>query len=165
MRVSLAIAAPDDAPELAALHAAVAEALTSEFGQGPWSHAPSERAVVDGLRRSTIYLARKRGRIIATLALSTRKPWAIDKSYFSPVAKPLYLTSMAIAPRQQRRGIGRLCMVEAASAARGWPADAIRLDAYDAAAGAGGFYAKCGFREVGRVVYRKTPLTYYELVL
>jgi len=165
MRVTLAIATPDDAPRLTALHAAVAERLTAAFGVGHWSHPPSERAVVDGMRRATVYLARKRGRIVATLALSTRKPWAIDKTYFSPVAQPLYLTSMAIDPRLQRRGIGRLCMASAARAARAWPADAIRLDAYDAPAGAGGFYAKCGFREVGRVVYRKTPLTYYELVL
>ena len=44
-------------------------------------------------------------------------------------------------------------------------ADAIRLDAYDAHAGAGSFYAKCGFKERGRVVYRDDPLVYYELVL
>jgi hypothetical protein len=44
------------------------------------------------------------------------------------------------------------------------PRYALRLDAYDADAGAGGFYAKCGFREVGRVVYRKNPLVYFELL-
>jgi len=48
---------------------------------------------------------------------------------------------------------------------REWPGDAIRLDAYDADAGAGGFYSNCGFREVGRVNYRGTPLVYYELLL
>lgn len=165
MRVALAIAKPKDAPELAVLHAAAAERLTEEFGAGHWSNAPSERSVLFSMRRSRVYLARNRGRVIATLALSTRKPWAIDKTYFRPAATPLYLTAMAIDPRFQRRGIGRLCMAGAATAARSWPADAIRLDAYDAPAGAGGFYAKCGFREVGRVVYRKTPLVYYELVL
>jgi hypothetical protein len=49
--------------------------------------------------------------------------------------------------------------------ARAWPSQAIRLDAYDADAGAGGFYAKCGFREVGRVTYRTVPLIYFELLL
>ena len=44
-------------------------------------------------------------------------------------------------------------------------ADAIRLDAYDAEAGAGEFYVKCGFREVGRVAYRGVPLTYYERLI
>ncbi|HEY1600831.1 MAG TPA: hypothetical protein VGG64_14580 [Pirellulales bacterium] len=49
--------------------------------------------------------------------------------------------------------------------AYGWPADAVRLDAYDASAGAGGFYSHCGFSEVGRPVYRGAPLVYYELLL
>lgn len=56
-------------------------------------------------------------------------------------------------------------MKEAAVQAKAWPADAIRLDAFDAAAGAGPFYAKCGFREVARVTYRKDPLIYFELTL
>ena len=43
--------------------------------------------------------------------------------------------------------------------------DVIRLDAYEGPVGAGGFYARCGFREVARVTYRKTPLIYYELLL
>ena len=39
------------------------------------------------------------------------------------------------------------------------------LDAYDAKAGAGGFYARCGFAERGRVVYKGDPLIYYERLL
>jgi len=39
------------------------------------------------------------------------------------------------------------------------------LDAYDTAAGAGEFYRKCGFEEVGRVIYRGTPLIYYQMLL
>jgi hypothetical protein len=31
--------------------------------------------------------------------------------------------------------------------------------------GAGPFYEKCGYRPVGRVTYRKTPLAYFELLL
>jgi GNAT superfamily N-acetyltransferase len=65
----------------------------------------------------------------------------------------------------QRQGIGRLLVAEAVKQARAWAANAIRLDAFDADAGAGAFYAKCGFREVGRVTYRKAPLIYFELVL
>lgn len=42
------------------------------------------------------------------------------------------------------------------------PGEVIRLDALDASAGAGGFYAKCGFSEVARVRYRGCPLVYYE---
>lgn len=165
MPLTLETATPDDAPALAALHAAVAERLTRDFGPGHWSRSESERSVLSGMKRGTVYVARRRGRVIATLTLSTRKPWAIDKSYFSPATRPLYLTSMAIDPKLQRQGIGRLCIAEAARAARGWPADAIRLDAYAASAGARGFYAKCGFREVGRASYRGNPLVYFELTL
>ena len=65
-------------------------------------------------------------------------------------------------PRCQRRGVGRILVEEAKRAAIAWPADAVRLDAYDSHAGAGPFYAKCGFSERGRVVYRNVPLTYHE---
>lgn len=43
--------------------------------------------------------------------------------------------------------------------------DAIRLDAYAGAAGAAGFYRAAGFREVGQVTYRGTPLVYFEMLL
>jgi hypothetical protein len=57
-------------------------------------------------------------------------------------------------------------MIAAAiAAAKAWPADAIRLDAYDTDAGAGPFYVSCGFRERGRVKYKGTPLRYFEMLL
>jgi ribosomal protein S18 acetylase RimI-like enzyme len=65
-------------------------------------------------------------------------------------------------PDLQGQGIGRRCVDEARAIAKAWPADAIFLDAYDTAAGAGEFYRTCGFREVGRVIYKGTPLIYYE---
>jgi GNAT superfamily N-acetyltransferase len=102
---------------------------------------------------------------VATLRLAAKKPWAIDTSYFAAYRKPLYLLGMAVKPAKQRCGIGRRCLEEAAKVARTWPADAIRLDAFDADAGAGGFYARCGYTQVGRISYRNTPLIYYELLL
>ena len=54
---------------------------------------------------------------------------------------------------------------DAIAVARKWPADAIRLDAYDAEAGAGQFYATCGFLKRGHVRYKNDPLVYYELLL
>jgi GNAT superfamily N-acetyltransferase len=68
-------------------------------------------------------------------------------------------------PAMQRQGVGRRCLEEAERLATGWPADVIRLDAYDAAAGGGGFYQRCGYVERGRVCYRNAPLIYYEHVL
>jgi GNAT superfamily N-acetyltransferase len=102
---------------------------------------------------------------VATLRLATKKPWAIDRATFTPVARPLYLTTMAIAPTLQRRGLGRQCLVQALSLGRAWPAQSLCLDAYDAPAGAGEFYRRCGFREVGRATYRGVPLLYFESLL
>lgn len=72
---------------------------------------------------------------------------------------------MAVAPELQRQGIGRLCVEEVKKNCRQWPADGIRLGAYDAPAGAGPFYRKCGFRDVGRALYRGCPLAYFEIML
>ncbi len=168
MRLVFAAATDSDAPELAALHKAVAESLTSKFGPGPWSLAPSERGVLMGLRKpmfSRVLIARANSRIVGTLHLATKKPWAIDNAYFTAAQRPLYLTGMAVHPAFQRKGVGRLLLKKAEAAARAWPADAIRLDAFDAKAGAGAFYTKCGFREVARVTYKQNPLVYFELVL
>ena len=104
-------------------------------------------------------------RILTVLRLATKKPWAIDVSYFTPVTHPLYLTGMAVSVAHQGQGLGRLALEDACEVAVAWPADALRLDAYDAEAGAGPFYATCGFRERGRVVYKGDALRYYELLL
>ena len=169
MKLAFANAINSDAADLAALHTAVSDALTRRFGEGFWSSSPSERAILNDLRKPKfrrILIARSDGhRIIAALRLATKKPWAIDTAYFTKVMRPLYLTGMAVHPEFQRQGIGRLLLNEAEAVARAWPADAIRLDAFDAAAGAGAFYAKCGFREVARVTYKNDPLIYFEIIL
>jgi ribosomal protein S18 acetylase RimI-like enzyme len=154
-----------DAAAIAVLRTAAAEDLTRRYGYGHWSSAVSEPSVRRGMRGTRILVARDGDRILGTLALATRKPWTIDAACFTAVRTPLYLTDMAVAPGAQRRGVGRHLLVEAVALARAMPADAIRLDAYDSDAGAGPFYAKCGFRETGRVLYRSTPLIYFELVL
>lgn len=151
-----------DAAEIARLRTAAAAALTREFGRGHWSSDATERGVLLGLRHSRVVLARDGGAIAGTLRLATKKPWAIDPAYFAPVKRPIYLLDMAVAPERRRTGLGRRLCEEAKRIVREWPGDAIRLDAYDASAGASPFYAKCGFREVGRVVYRGVPLVYFE---
>jgi GNAT superfamily N-acetyltransferase len=155
----------DDAQALAALHTAVAQHLTGLHGRGPWSTKTSENGVLYAMRQSRVYVARQGAEIVGTLRLATKKPWAIDTSYFSKCDRPLYLLAMAVLPEKQRQGLGRRCLEEVKRIARAWPADGIRLDAYDGDAGAGRFYARCGHTEVGRTSYRSTPLIYYELLL
>jgi len=148
---TLMLATAGDAAAVAALLTAAANHLSAVYGEGHWSRESTERGVLNAMRTSRVFVAKRGDRAIATLALTTKKPWAIDTAWFTPCARALYLLSMAVDPELQRLGI-----------AREWPADAVRLDAYDAEAGAAGFYASCGFREVGRVVYRHVPLVYFE---
>lgn len=165
MTVTLEKAHASDVAAIAALRQAVAADLTRRFGHGHWSSGGTESGVVRDMATPSLYVVRLDGRIIASLRLAAKKPWAIDTAYFAESRAPLYLTSMAVLPELQRQGVGRACMAEAVSAARDRGADAIRLDAYDAPAGAGGFYEKCGFTAVGRAVYRNNPLVYYEMKL
>jgi GNAT superfamily N-acetyltransferase len=163
MPLKLEPATPADAADIASLRIATAEKLTAAHGIGPWSGQTSEKMVLFNIRNSSVYVARERGKLIATLTLATKKPWAIDRKYFSKCNRPLYLTAMAVVPELQRQGIGRLCVEAAKKIVQAWPAQAIFLDAYAAAAGAGEFYRKCGFREVGRATYRGAPLVYFEM--
>jgi GNAT superfamily N-acetyltransferase len=165
MKLAFGLATPADAPALVALKTAAAADLTQRYGLGFWSNPPTERGVIANMRYARVLIARKGTSIVGTLRLANKKPWAIDVSYFTPVKKAIYLTSMAVLPKLQRQGIGRMLIEEAVAQARAWPADAIRLDAFNATAGAGGFYARCGFRETARVVYKNDPLIYFELVL
>ena len=163
--MKLELAQPDNAAAIAALWMAASECLTAKYGEGPWSGKRTEAGGRYDMRNASVYVARRRTKIVATLTLATKKPWAIDRSYFTQCNRPLYLTSMAVAPDHQRQGTGRLCVETAATLVKQWPGDAIRLDAYDADAGAGDFYRKCGFREVGRASYRNVPLIYFEMLV
>lgn len=165
MIASITAATEDDAATLASMRTAVADDLSKKSRLGHWSSAVTERGVLEGIRTSRVLIARHSIRIVGTLRLATKKPWAIVREYLVKVKRPLYLVDMAVDPSYQRQGVGRRLLDEAKAIARDWPAGAIRLDAYDAPAGAGTFYAKCGFREVGRAAYRGVPLVYFELIL
>lgn len=170
IKLSFAIATVEDVVELISLHHAVAEDLSRRFGQGPWSPPATynESPLRYDISRSKfirILIASDSHGMAGSLRLQTKKPWSIDAARFSPAKLPLYLTSMAVHPRLQRKGVGRRLLQEAATLARAWPADAVRLDTFDADAGAEGFYAKCGFRKVARVTYRGVPHVDFELLL
>ena len=155
----------DDVPVIAGLQNAAAGALTARFGVGHWSSLVTERSATVAQRHARVRLGRLGNRIVTVVRLTTKKPWAIDVSHFTPVKRPLYLTGLAVSVAHQGLGLGKLAMEDACAVAWNSPADAIRLDAYDSPAGAGDFYVKCGFKERGRVLYRDDPLVYYELLL
>ena len=165
MHLAFGLGGAAHASAIASVRNAAAEHLTRIYGTGPWSSMVTERGVLSGMRTGQVVIARERGQVVGTLRLQRKKPWAIDVSYFTRVTHPLYLLDMAIRPDHQRQGVGRQLLEAAGEQARAWPADVIRLDAYDDPAGAGPFYAKCGYRETGRVSYRGVPLIYFERLL
>jgi GNAT superfamily N-acetyltransferase len=155
---------PADAAAIAAVRVAAADRLTRDFGDGHWSAHTNEASVLRDIKASRVLAIGIRDRIVGTLTLQTKKPWAIDVLYFTPCRKALYLINMAVAPDHQRLGVGRALLDEASRVARSFPADAIRLDAYQSAAGAGPVYRKCGYTHVGGATYRGVPLLYFELM-
>ena len=165
IRLSFAVAKEGDASLVAGLRGRAARDLTARFGPGHWSGETTASGVLAGMMDSRVFIARGGPDVVATFRVSTVKPWAMLEAAFTPCSQPLYLTDMAVLPDLQRRGIGRRCLDRAVRCARQWPADAIRLDAYDTDAGAGVFYEKCGFREVVRLVHRDVPLVYYERMM
>jgi GNAT superfamily N-acetyltransferase len=165
LKLSIRQAVEADAEEIAALRVAAANDLTERFGKGFWSSNTTEKGVLLAMKRGKVVIAADAGAIVGTLTLSTQKPWAIDTGYFTKVSRPIYLTSMAIAPVKQGQGVGRSMLEAADSVAKAWPAHAIRLDAFDADAGAGGFYARCGYEERGHAVFRAVPLIYFEKLI
>ena len=165
MKLRFCDATPDDAPDVAALQNAAAGGLTVRFGVGRWSSLATELSIVGSMRAARVRVGRSGRHVVTVLRLVTKKPMAIDASYFTPVERPLYLTSMAVAPAHQRQGFGRQALDDARDVALAWPADGIRLDAFDVAGGAGAFYERCGYEDRGRVVYKGNPLRYFELLL
>lgn len=165
LRLNFSDATLTDVGAIAALQNSVAGAVTARIGEGHWSSLVNERSAELALHHARTRVGKSGKRIFTALRLATRKPWAIDVSYFTPVKRPVYLTGMAVSVAHHGQGLGRQALDDARIVAQAWPADAIRLDAYDTEAGAGNFYARCGYRERGRVTYKSCPLVYYELLL
>ena len=163
--LSFRFATQKDIPSILRLRLAVDADQARRFGTNRWVTTISEKSVARGLRSSRVLVAERDQQIVAMLRLETKKPWAIDLRYFTSVKKAVYLHDVDVDPPLQRSGIGRQMLERAKDVAREWPVEAIRLDAYDGVSGGGPFYSKCGFREVGRAVYRGVPLVYFEFVL
>lgn len=162
LKISITEAVTEDAPAIAEIRNLAAEDLTTRYGKGHWSNTGTAKAVLFGMTNGRILIAKVESKIAGTLRLTTKKPWVINVDYFTPVDSTIYLTDMAIHPDYQNKGVGRAMIEEAKSIAMDWPAGSIRLDAYDAEAGAGDFYLKCGFTDRGHIVYKTVPHIYFE---
>lgn len=162
--LSFRFATGADVPDLLKLRLAIDADQAKRFGDDRYTASLNEKSVARSLTSSRTVVATRRARIVATVRMETKKPWAIDLRYFTPACKGVYLHNVNVHPRLQRSGIGRQLMRRVRQIAKEWPVDAIRLDAYDGPAGAGPFYGKSGFTKLGHAVYRSVPLIYYEYV-
>jgi GNAT superfamily N-acetyltransferase len=149
-------ATPGDVAAITGLQNAAAGALTARFGPGPWSALVNERGAALAQRHARVRIGRNGGRILTVLRLATKKPWAIDVAFFTPVKRPLYLTGMAVSAAHQGQGLGRMALEDACAVAEEWPADALRLDAYDADAGQVGSMPAAGSQSAARLSTKAT---------
>ena len=164
MSARISSASSRDVREIAALRSAVAEDMTDKHGYGPWSAPASQALVQRQLRATKVLVARRDEVIVGTVRLMQANQALFDYRAFTPAATALYVIGLAVSPRARGQGVGRELMESAKAAARAWPAQALWLDTYEHAAGAGRFYVKCGFRKVGTSTLHGSALRYYEWV-
>ncbi|OQP58384.1 GNAT family N-acetyltransferase [Niastella populi] len=151
-----------DAEAIADVISAAAHDLTDKHGHGHWSAVASAKGVLNGMSKAKVLVARTGDKVVGTLRLTGSRPWVIDPAYFTPVPRPVYLVDMAVRPGYQRIGVGRALIEQAKTVTTALSGDAIRLDAFEGVAGAGGFYEKCGFTDKGHILYKTVPHIYFE---
>ena len=113
MRLTFRDATLKDVATIVALQNAASAALTARFGLGHWSSPVTERSAVLSQRHARVRVGVSGVSVLTVLRLATKKPWAIDVSYFTPVKRPLYLTGMATSVAHQREGLGRMALADA----------------------------------------------------
>jgi GNAT superfamily N-acetyltransferase len=158
MKLTIDEATQSDVAEILALRLAVGARMQERYGDDRWAPPINEGGVLrlfkgprkrksDGETLSKILVGKIRGEIVALTRMQTKRPWAFDLKYFTAGAKAVYLGDVEVSPKWQGQGFGTQLMAAAVDHARAWSVDAVRTSAYDGAAGAGPFYAKCGFRD------------------
>lgn len=166
MEASIRAARSSDVPAIHRLSRDAADALTRDFGPGHWSKVTTRKTLRKAVDLGSLYVVEADGQVAGTFRLSSTKIPFYRKSWFARPDDPAaYLRDMAIDPAHQRKGLGRAAMAAMERRARAEGLRAIRLDAYDAGAGAGAFYRKCGYTLVHQGNIGATALEYYEKVL
>jgi GNAT superfamily N-acetyltransferase len=145
--VRFTAATPGDAREVVALHEAVAQHLQRAIpGARRWK-VPQEKQIALSMKTTETILAREGELLVATFRLDPARGFC-GVAPFTEADGFVYLLELAVHPSHQRRGVGRLCLDEAARWARARGSKAIRLDTNDDPIRAAAFYTACGYREV-----------------
>jgi GNAT superfamily N-acetyltransferase len=164
VKLKLILAESQDAEAIASLRNAVTDELTFNHGKGPWTVHHKTADVLADLRNAKLYVALRRDEVIASVTLSAKPTTAGKTPLKSAEKKPLYLTSICIAPEYQRRGYGRACIDEAIRLAKRAKADGIIATTYSTLeTSIGEFYLRCGFKASVPSGDHSASLRHYEL--
>ena len=160
------LAKPNDAAQIHAIRVAAADDLTRRFGSGHWSHVSNLRTIRKHVTDETVWVGARASELVATLRITDSKIGFYRSAWFSdPKARAGYLMHMAVGPDHQRFGCGATLLREAEGVAMKQGLECVRLDSYDAPAGAGSFYAKAGYTHVYSGEVNGVPLQYWEKLL
>jgi predicted N-acetyltransferase YhbS len=119
VRLSFRFATEADIPAILKLRLAVDGDQAMRFGDDRWATSTTEKSVARNLKSSRVIVASQRSRIVGAARMETKKPWAIDLKYFTPVGKAVYLGDVNVDPELQRTGIGLELMDQVKEKARG----------------------------------------------
>ena len=160
------LATATDAAQIRAVRSAAAEDLTRRFGSGHWSQVSGVRTIRKHLADETTWAGEQSGELVATLRLTEAKIGFYRSAWFAnPKSIARYLMHMAVSPDHQGFGCGTALLAEIEKVASKLGAECVRLDSYDAPAGAGPFYAKAGYTRVHSGEVNGVPLLYWEKLL
>ncbi len=164
--VRLRQAGLDNLKPVRSILVAAADDLTARFGEGHWSGVRTIATLQKYAGSGTLYVIEADAIVVGTLRLTDLKIGFYRNAWFARPKDPAgYLLDMAVSPDRQHRGLGRRAMEQAERLARQGGLRAIRLDAYQGPAGAGGFYRKCGYDLVHKGEMRGVALEYFEKLL
>lgn len=142
--------------DVEALHAILVECgldMRDRLGLAHWAPAYPRQLFEDQARKGAVYSveARASSDPVATFTASTDASAYLDLSLWHARGEPsFYLNRLAVSPRFQRRGIGRVCVGAVEELARERGCRSVRLDAAEAHRWLLRWYAELGYREVGR---------------
>jgi ribosomal protein S18 acetylase RimI-like enzyme len=120
-------------------------AMRERYGVLTWDPPKPLRLLEPHVRARETWEALEDGRVVASLTLSAAAPAFYDLSYFDAREPARYLSSLAVEPREQQRGLGRACVEWALAAAGAAGARSVRLDTAGDNEPAQAFFDALGF--------------------
>lgn len=141
---------PDRIDDLYALIEACGEDMWRRLGLDHWKPPIPKEMFREYARSKEVFAVHDEGTLVGTFTLGSDPPEPYPTSCWADAShKAIYLNKLAIAPGQQRRGLGRWCMEQVERLARGRACRAVRFDALTRNVPLLGFYDHLGYRRCG----------------